>query len=295
MPNKYMKLNTGNIFPPRFLIVILLCLSVSSIFAQSKAENKTGEFCTRTDTFNSGSGVTIRELRELTLPARSLVAVEVKRHGNISIRGGEHRSDMLVRACVQSWAISGEAARSLSRRIRIGTDSIIRPETGTDENENIWSVSTVSFEILVPRTTNLNLSTWNGNISINDVEGDLQFKAFNGNLGLKNLAGDVRGAATNGNVGIILSGKRWIGKGLNVETTNGSVDLVIPENYAASLEAGTGMGKIAGNIYQNVKTRSGAAVAGGRQIRTDLNGGGFPIRVRTAAGNVSVSYSGKLR
>jgi DUF4097 and DUF4098 domain-containing protein YvlB len=200
-----------------------------------------------------------------------------------------------VRACVQTWANSDEAARALSRRIRIGMGSIIRPEAGTNENENIWSVSTVSFEILVPRTTNLNLSTWNGNISINDVEGNLQFKAFNGNLGLKNLAGDVRGAATNGNARVVLTGNRWIGRGLNVETRNGSVDLVVPENYAASLEAGTGMGKIAGNIYQNIKTRSGAALAGGGQIRTDINGGGSPIRVRTAVGNVSVSSSSKLR
>ena len=105
----------------------------------------------------------------------------------------------------------------------------------------------------------------------------------------------MRGAATNGNVGIVLSGKRWIGKGLNVETTNGSVDLIIPEGYAASLEAGTGMGNINGNIYQKVKIRGGAAAAGGSQIRTDINGGGSPLRVRTTVGNVSLRYSAKLR
>ena len=59
-PNKYMKVNTGNIFFPRVLMVILLCLTASSIFAQSKAENKTGEFCTRTDIFNNGSGADSR-------------------------------------------------------------------------------------------------------------------------------------------------------------------------------------------------------------------------------------------
>jgi predicted membrane protein len=80
---------------------------------------------------------------------------------------------------------------------------------------------------------------------------------------------------------------------LNVETTNGSVDLIIPEDYAASLEIGTGMGDIDGNVYQKVNTK--AAVAGGRQICTDLNGGGSPIRVMTAVGNVSLRYSAKLR
>jgi hypothetical protein len=181
-----MKVITSEIFFNQLLTAIVLCITASGIYAQSKTENKTNGFCSKADVFNSGfGGITNHELREINLPARSLLTVTVGRHGNISIRGEENRSEILVRACVQTWANSDEAARALSRRIRIGMGSIIRPEAGTNENENIWSVSTVSFDILVPRTTNLNLSTWNGNISILDVEGILQFKAFNGNLGLK--------------------------------------------------------------------------------------------------------------
>jgi hypothetical protein len=288
-----MKVNTGSIFFCRFLMVFLICFFVSGIFAQSKAENKASEFCTRTDIFNTGSGVTVRELREMTLSARSLLAVDVKRHGNISVQGDRNRSEILVRACLQTWGTSDEAALELARKIDIRTGSVIRAESD-NVNENAWAVSSISYEILVPRNTNLNLTTWNGNISISETEGDLRFKALNGNLSLRNLAGDVRGAATNGNVCFVLTGNRWIGKGLNVETTNGSVDLIIPKDYAASLQAGTGMGTIAGNIYQNVKTRSGATT-GGEQISADLNGGGSPIRVRTAVGNVSLRYSAKLR
>jgi hypothetical protein len=68
--------------------------------------------------------------------------------------------------------------------------------------------------------------------------------------------------------------------------------LIISENYAANLEIGTGTGDIIGNIYQKAKTNGGLS---GKQIRAFLNGGGSPIRVRTAVGNVSLRYSAKLR
>ena len=278
-----MKVNTGKIFLHRFFILTLLCLSASDIFAQSKAENKASEFCTRTDIFNTGSGVTVRELREMIVPARSLLTVDVKRHGNISVRGDRNRSDILVRACLQTWGTSDEAARELARKIDIGMGSVIRAESG-GVNENVRAVSSVSYEILVPRNTNLNLTTWNGNISISNVEGTLRFKALNGNLGLRNLAGDVRGRTTNGNVGVALSGNLWTGREFDVETTNGNVDLIISENYAASLDIGTGMGDITGNIYQ--KAKGGLS---GREIRADLNGSGSPIRIRTAAGSITLN------
>jgi hypothetical protein len=117
-------------------MVILLCLSTSGIFAQSKAENKAGEFCTRNDIFNTGTGVTVRELREMIVPARSLLTVDVKRHGNISVRGDRNRSEILVRACLQTWGTSDEAARELARKIDIGTGSVIRAESG-GVNENV--------------------------------------------------------------------------------------------------------------------------------------------------------------
>jgi hypothetical protein len=279
-----MKVKIDNIKFRSFLIVILLCLPVSIIFAQNKTKDKLSEFCTRTDLFNGGSGVTIRELREMPLPVRSLVTVDVKRHGSISIRGGDC-SDILVRSCVQAWGISDEAAHALASNIGIKEGSAIRAESGA-ANENIWSVSAVSYEIFVPRRTNLNLSTWNGNISISNVEGNLQFIALNGNLNLENLAGDVRGKTTNGNVGVKLSGNSWIGMGLDVETTNGNVGLIVPQNYAASLETGTAMGELIGSINPDMKKK---VRPGGRQILTKLNSGGVPIRLKTTVGNISVN------
>lgn len=141
----------------------------------------------------------------------------------------------------------------------------------------------------MPRAANLNLSTWNGNISINNVEGNLEFKALNGNLSLRNPAGDVRGRTTNGNVSIALSGERWMGKRLDVETTNGGVDLNMPENYHANLEIGTG----SGTFYSNVVGLQSANRHQAIRFNKALNGGGAPVRIITVNGAVRINKFGK--
>src|SRR5207248_1580423 len=106
------------------------------------------------------------------------------------------------------------------------------PSTSGDEQ---WSVS---FELQVPRTATLTLTTQNGGISIADFRGTAKFTARNGGVSLNNVGGDLRGETTNGGVTIDLRGDHWDGAGLDVETHNGGIRMTMPANYSAQLETG---------------------------------------------------------
>jgi hypothetical protein len=267
------------------LLIVILCLSGIIASAQDKERSKDKSykrnFCS--ESWSNGDKVSTRELREITLSGGSLT-VDGKRNGGIHVRG-ENRSDILVRACVQAWGTTEEEANSLAKSIRIETGSVVRAESANEESN--WGVS---YEILVPRSTNLKLTTLNGGIHISDVEGTMEFDAKNGGIHLKNLAGDVRGKTTNGGVHIALAGNTWQGNGLNVETTNGGVHLSMPDNYAARFETRT----VNGGFHS---TLSGLAVERdennrkrqGVNISKDLNGGGALVRVVTTNGGVHIN------
>lgn len=272
--------------PPFFRYVLLLaifCLSGCSILAQEKIEKR--GFCENYN-YSNGDKISHREVRESTLSGGGLVNVDARRNGGIHVRG-ENRSDVLVRACIQTRGTTEEEARSVARGIRIETGSTIRAEGGSDEVN--WAVS---YEILVPRATNLKLSTYNGGIGINNVDGNIEFEATNGGIHLSQVAGNVKGRTANGGLHVELTGGSWKGSGLDVETTNGGVHLSIPENYAARVETGTVNGGFkseipALNVERNPETRGNR---GGR-VTADLNGGGAPVRVMTTNGGVKISSS----
>jgi DUF4097 and DUF4098 domain-containing protein YvlB len=269
------------------LLLAILFISATAVFAQDKTEKmvKSSDFCSNHNYSSGDNRVSFKETREMTLRPGSLLNVDGGKNGGIKV-SGENRADILVRACVQTQGTTDEAAQALARNIRIESSPTVRAESST--GETTWAVS---YEILVPRSTNLKLTAHNGGIAISGVDGKMDFETQNGGIHLSDSAGDVKGRTANGGVHVELSGSSWKGSGLDMQTTNGGVHLSMPENFAARVETGTVNGGFKSDIAAlNVdRTDRQRAV----RLNTDLNGGGAPIRVVTTNGGVKISSSAK--
>lgn len=250
-----------------------------------KVKNK--DFCHNWN-WSSDDKVNISDLRETTLSSTGSVTVDAGRNGGVSVIGSD-RSDVLLRSCVQTWGTTEEAAKAAAANVKINTSGTIRAESSDEKG---WSVS---FQLLVPRATNVELTAHNGGITIANVDGRAQFETTNGGVHLKNVSGNVTGHTTNGGLHVALDGTTWRGTGLNVTTTNGGVHLVIPATYSARIESGTVNGGFHSNIPAlNVTTEN---VSGGdywtkhrpKRIDTVLNTGGPTIRLMTTNGGVQIS------
>ena len=202
------------------------------------------------------------EVRESSLPGLNPIDIDAGQNGGIRIRGWD-RAEVHVLARIQTHADSEAAARSLASGIRIDTSgNNVRAEgparSGDDEG---WSVS---FEIDVPRAAMIAMRAVNGGIKLGEV------------------AGDIRGTTMNGGITVDLNGDHWDGAGLDVETRNGGVQLGVPANYSATLEAGTVNGRI--NIDFPITVQGTLS----RRLTTTLGSGGAKLRVVTTNGGVSI-------
>lgn len=260
---------------------------IPNVRGQEKAEGKHKEksFCSWNN-YGSSDKVSFKETREFNVPANGNLTVDGGRNGGISVKG-ENRSDVLVRACVSAWSTSEEAAKSLVASVKIDTGSTIKASSSSEEN---WSVS---YEVLVPRSTNLTLSAHNGGISIKSVDGVTEFETTNGGVNLSDLSGTVKGRTTNGGVNISLTGNSWKGSGLDVVTTNGGVNLSVPEGYAANFETGTTNGGFKSDVPTlNVEEENTVGKTDGwsrsKRVRASMNGGGAPVRVVTTNGGIKI-------
>lgn len=221
------------------------------------------------------------EMRSMTLPVPSgALAIDGRQNGGITVVGGDV-SDVRVEALVQTTATSAQAAEELAKQVRIVTDGgRIRAEGPASGSDASWSVS---YNVTLPRRSNLDLRARNGGIRIDDVTGQVRFATTNGGIRLANIGGDVRGETTNGGVYVDLTGSSYQGAGLDVTTTNGGVVLNVPASYSAQLETGTVNGGISTDIPVTVE---GENV--GRTINAKLGHGGALIHVATHNGGVRV-------
>jgi DUF4097 and DUF4098 domain-containing protein YvlB len=268
------------------LLLIIGTLAVLSATAQKSTDKRSynREFCSNNN-WSNGENVSFSELRQMTLPATGSLTVDGGQNGGVRVKG-ENRSDILVRACVQAWGASDEAAKSLAASIKIAESPAIKADSNLSDSH--WSVS---YEVSVPRNTDLKLNAHNGGISIDSVEGRLEFETMNGGVALRDVSGDVKGRTTNGGVNVSLSGGSWKGSGLDVQTTNGGVSLVMPESYAAHVETGTVNGGFKSDIAALNVERTDRDRSRPSRVTADLNGGGAPIRVITTNGGIRISSS----
>ncbi|MGH7677279.1 MAG: DUF4097 family beta strand repeat-containing protein [Gemmatimonadaceae bacterium] len=220
------------------------------------------------------------EVRDMTLkaPQRSLF-VDGRDNGSVTFYGWD-KNEVLVRAVVQTWADSRGEAEALAKEIKIETDGDrVRSDGPLNRRYASWAVS---YEVWVPRKTNLEADTHNGGVTVEGVEGRMALSAVNGGIGLRQVAGDIRARTTNGGVSAYLDGQTWRGTGLDLETTNGGVVLEIPRGYSAELETGTVNGSM--NIDFPITVQGYI----GRRINTKLGSGGPRVRATTTNGGVRI-------
>lgn len=206
------------------------------------------------------------EDRDATISA-GLIDVDASPNGGIRILGS-NRPDVLVRARVQSVGDTLDAARRIAAGVRIETSGgRIRAEGPDGMGRDQWW--SVSYELEVPRLSQLTLTTNNGGIAIEDFQG--------------RVGGDIHGGTTNGGLTIDLDGDRWEGAGLDVQTVNGGVRVSIPEAYSAELETGT--------VHGGLRTGFPLTVQGrlDRHLTATLGAGGARVRATTTNGGVTMT------
>jgi hypothetical protein len=264
-------------------LAAILTLASSSALAQrergSERENREDRGLSCNDNWNSDRGSYCVVKEQMIQASGGTIVVDGSKNGGVSVKGWD-RNEIFIRAKIQTWANTDAEAQALAGQVRINTSGAnIHAEGPEQGNRQGWGVS---FEVSVPRNSNLSLKAHNGGIGISDVRGQIEFSALNGGVSLRRLAGNVKGQTMNGGLSVELAGAGWEGEGMDVRTTNGGVSLSIPENYSARLETGT--------VNGGLKTDFPITVQGEvkRELTLDLGSGGQRIRAFTTNGGVAI-------
>ena len=136
----------------------------------------------------------------------------------------------------------------------------------------------VQYELKVPRQIDMNLSTTNGNVEVEEISGRLRMESTNGQISGKDISGLTRCKTTNGSIDIKFREITGDDK-MNFKCTNGSIKLYLPDDFSADVDLKTTNGRI----------KSDFPIAG-RQSRSHVSGeignSQQKLNCRTTNGNI---------
>jgi len=161
------------------------------------------------------------------------------------------------------------------------------------EDNNVVNIKTSSMNrpsdlvITVPRHSSLELKAVNdGDIYVEQVDGEIDANDLNGKITLKNVSGSVVAHSLNGAV-LVTMDRIDAGKPMSFSTMNGDIDVTLPSDLKANVRMKTDNGEIYSDFEvklesgtQMVQGESGRQANGSYRVRFDrmlrgtINGGG---------------------
>jgi hypothetical protein len=153
----------------------------------------------------------------------------------------------------------------------------------------------------------LSLSTSDGGVTLDHVSGNLRIKSSDGHVKVTDAEGAIDAHTSDGNLtvdGIFHALALHTGDGTldvnlregtqlagasTIQSSDGSVTVRVPQNFAADLNVHTSDGHVDCSLPLTMDHfQSGEEH--GRELRGKLNGGGTPLSIHTSDGNVKIEY-----
>jgi len=230
----------------------------------------------------------------LTYKVRPGTVLEIYNpNGAITVSGWDG-TEMEIKAVKETY--HGQAALD---KVDIFIDIAQKMVIQTEQPADIKNVI-VSYEIKVPEDILIGvIESFNGNINLQDVQGDPELSTSNGTITVNNVKGLVSAQSNNGDLhlaqvsglaflktlnGSINAALHDFQEDLEITTHNGSINLFIDPTLALDLKAKTQNGEIKySNLDIDIVFLEQTTLIG------EMNGGGKKINISTSNGSIELT------
>lgn len=148
------------------------------------------------------------------------------------------------------------------------------------------NATSVDYTLTVPATANLDkIDLINDSLDVAGVKGEVRAQCVNGRLEASNLTGRAMLKTVNGH--LVARFDQLPGTDVELSSVNGSVELTIPSDSNAELEART----VSGNIENDFGLHVIRHRYVGRDLRGELGNGGTHIRLENVNGRIEIRHA----
>jgi DUF4097 and DUF4098 domain-containing protein YvlB len=178
-------------------------------------------------------------------------------------------------------------------RIEVDSDknhlSIRTKYPGHDQTFNWGSHNNpaeVEYTLTVPRNARLDeIKLINGALDITGAAGEVHASCINGKLEADNLSGRAELSTINGRLGVKFD--QLPGTSVDLRSVNGSVELTIPSDSKAEIEASTVSGGIENDFGLHVNHHNFV----GHDLRGELGSGGAHLKLENVNGRIEIHHA----
>lgn len=214
-------------------------------------------------------------------------------NGSISL--DNINGDVTIKGCdcdeVTIVAVVEASDQKTRDRIHVeidASDSRIDIDTRYEKQDRRWSFgnnySSVTYNLTVPKNVKLRgIELVNGDLDIIGVRGEIEAELVNGSVESDSMSGDAHISTVNGEMTLTYLDTSDVDT-INLESVNGSIDLRLPQDVSADIEAETVSGRISNEF--GIHVEKGKWV--GSSMRGTIGSGDIRVTLENVNGRIRV-------
>ena len=243
-------------------------------------------------------------IEQLSAPMADIEAMDVDTgFGSIKVVGGDV-TDCKIEAKICARAPNAEEAQQLAEKVKIKIEpvgktlNIIVDKPKVRNNRCI----SVSFDIIVPKKTNIECSTSYGSIKLRDIQGNVNVRTsfasiecedIKGSVDLETSYGQIKGRnitstdinarSSFGSVEIACSPETSPEIDADIATSYGNIEFATPPGFSGRVDLETSFGSIRTDLPITVKGRISKD-----RIKGSVGQGNGKLRLKTSFGSIKI-------
>ena len=136
---------------------------------------------------------------------------------------------------------------------------------------------------------NLRIKSGDGQVKITNADGAIDAHTSDGNLSVDGLFHALALHTSDGTLDLSLREGTKLAGASTIQSSDGSVTIRVPQNFAADLNVHTSDGHVDCALPLTMDHYQSGGNQG-HELRGKLNGGGTPLTIHTSDGNVKIEY-----
>ena len=147
----------------------------------------------------------------------------------------------------------------------------------------------IDYKIKVPFYTDLEINNGTGDFELSNVEGVMRINLLESNARFNLIGGMLEATIGSGTVDLMIPTRGWRGRNTTVQLASGTMNVFLPLNFNANLDAEVlRTGKIE-NAYADLKPRERRGKFSEKLIVAKAGSGGVPLKFTVGDGSLNLS------
>ena len=282
-----MKINIKKISVNLSISAVLLCLFALPALAQNKNLLKRTTYKTETVEFGVGGTVAVVGAPVGSITIEGWQKNEVEITAEIEVQA-ETEADLAQLAAVNNFTFDATMGRVSVLSVGSFDKEFMKKTAKKFPKSLLLMPVRIDYKIKVPVYSDLEIDGGRGDFALSKVEGAMRIKFLETNAKIKLSGGAIVGNFGDGTIDVEIAARSWRGQGLDFQLIKGALNVSIPQNMNAELDASVlRTGKIE-NTYAALKPRDRTKFTE-KSITGKAGNGGARLLLTVGDGDLRIS------